>query len=86
MDLLITLLIGFFAGWLASVLYKGTSYGLVGNIILGLVGSFIGSLLASAMGIRSSGTLGAILIATLGAVVLLALGNLLRGESVRPTS
>jgi uncharacterized membrane protein YeaQ/YmgE (transglycosylase-associated protein family) len=41
-DLIIFLVIGAVAGWLAGVIMKGGGYGLVGDIIVGVIGSLIG--------------------------------------------
>jgi uncharacterized membrane protein YeaQ/YmgE (transglycosylase-associated protein family) len=71
-SLLIFLLIGAIAGWLAGVLVKGYGFGLVGNIVVGIVGAFLAGLLFPAIGLGfGGGILGSILYATLGAVVLL---------------
>ncbi|WP_375285345.1 GlsB/YeaQ/YmgE family stress response membrane protein, partial [Marinicauda pacifica] len=39
--LLIWLLIGAIAGWLAGIIVKGYGFGLVGNIVVGIVGAFV---------------------------------------------
>ncbi len=71
-SLLIFLLIGAIAGWLAGVLVKGFGFGLVGNIVVGIVGAFVAGLLFPALGFDlGGGILGSIVFATLGAVVLL---------------
>ena len=77
-SLLIYLLIGAVAGWLAGVIVKGYGFGLLGNIVVGIIGSFIGGWLLAQFGVFESGLLGVILGATLGAVVLLLLLRLIR--------
>jgi uncharacterized membrane protein YeaQ/YmgE (transglycosylase-associated protein family) len=77
-SLLIFLLIGAIAGWLAGVIVKGYGYGLVGNIAVGVVGSFIGGWLFNRFGVVHGGYLGALIGATAGAVVLLFLIRLAR--------
>ena len=42
MDLIIFLLIGALAGWLAGVIMKGGGFGLIGDIVVGVLGSFLG--------------------------------------------
>ncbi|MBE8717158.1 GlsB/YeaQ/YmgE family stress response membrane protein [Cellvibrio polysaccharolyticus] len=69
--LLIFLLIGAIAGWLAGTLVKGGGFGLAGNIVVGIVGAFIGGFLFSAMGVATVSLVGQIISATIGAVVLL---------------
>lgn len=77
--LLVWLLIGAIAGWLAGVIVKGFGFGLVGNIVVGILGAFIGGWLFGALGIGAAyGIVSAILGATVGAVVLLLVIKLLR--------
>lgn len=71
-SLIIFILIGAIAGWLAGVLVKGYGFGLLGNIVVGIVGAFIAGLIFPAVGISfGGGILGSILFATVGAVILL---------------
>ena len=78
-NLLIILLIGAIAGWLAGVLVRGYGFGLFGNIVVGILGAVVGSWLLAALGIFvGGGIIGAILGATLGAVVLLFLLSFVR--------
>ena len=70
--LLVILLIGAIAGWLAGQIVQGTGFGLVADIALGIVGAFIGTWLLPQLGIRvGTGIVTAIIAATIGAVVLL---------------
>lgn len=71
-SLLIILLVGGIAGWLAGLIVQGTGFGIVADIALGIVGAFIGSWLLPKIGVRLGGGLVAsIIIATIGALVLL---------------
>ncbi|OJF94249.1 GlsB/YeaQ/YmgE family stress response membrane protein [Pararhizobium antarcticum] len=73
-SILIFILIGAIAGWLAGLIVKGFGFGLLGNIIVGIVGAFIAGALFPRLGLPlGDGILGAILAATLGAVILLLL-------------
>jgi uncharacterized membrane protein YeaQ/YmgE (transglycosylase-associated protein family) len=77
--LLIWLLIGAIAGWLAGLIVKGYGFGIIGNIIVGIVGAFVGGWLFGQLGIGSGqGVLGSIVGATVGAVVVLLLLRLVR--------
>ena len=77
--LLIWLIIGAVAGFLAGVIVKGYGFGVVGNIVVGIVGAFIASLLFPRLGFFPGGDiLGQIISATIGAVVLLVLIGLIR--------
>jgi uncharacterized membrane protein YeaQ/YmgE (transglycosylase-associated protein family) len=77
--LLVTLLIGAVAGWLAATVMRGRGFGLVGNIVVGVVGAFLASWLLPLVGVAiGGGLLGSILHAFIGAVVLLFLIGLIR--------
>lgn len=77
--LLIWLVIGALAGWLAGVVVRGGGFGLVGNIVVGIIGAFIGGWLFGYFNISTGGgILGAIIGATIGAVVLLFAIRLVR--------
>ncbi|ACE83935.1 transglycosylase associated gene [Cellvibrio japonicus Ueda107] len=76
--LLIFLVVGAVAGWLAGTLIKGGGFGLVGNIVVGIIGAFIGGVIFSLVGLAAIGILGQIISATLGAVVLLALIRIIK--------
>ncbi len=70
--LLVWLLIGAVAGWLAGVVVRGGGFGLVGNIVVGIIGAFVGGWLFDYFNISTGGGIfGAIIGATIGAVVLL---------------
>ena len=78
MGIIATIIIGAVAGWLGSLMYKGTSLGLLGNIIVGVVGSFVGNWLFGVLGIHlGEGWIGAILTGAIGAIVILFLINLI---------
>jgi uncharacterized membrane protein YeaQ/YmgE (transglycosylase-associated protein family) len=77
--LLIWLVIGAVAGWLAGLIMKGDGFGLVGNIIVGILGSVIGGWLFGALFAGGpTGIVGAIIGATIGAVILLFILRLVR--------
>jgi uncharacterized membrane protein YeaQ/YmgE (transglycosylase-associated protein family) len=71
--LLLFLLIGLIAGWLAGIVMKGGGYGVVGDIIIGILGSLVGGFLFSFLGLGTSGILGSIVVAFVGAIVLIFL-------------
>jgi uncharacterized membrane protein YeaQ/YmgE (transglycosylase-associated protein family) len=78
-SLLIFLIIGAIAGWLAGLIVSGFGFGLIGNIIVGIVGAFIAGLLFPRIGfVLDGGILAAIIHATIGAVILLLLVRLLK--------
>ena len=83
MSLLLFLLLGLVAGWLASVVMKG-GYGLIGDMIVGVLGAFIGGWLFSNLtGADITGfNLPSILIAFVGACILIAVLRLVSGRRV----
>lgn len=76
---LIWVLIGAVAGWLAGVVMKsGRPYGLIGDIVLGIIGAFVGGWLLGVLGVAFGGLLGTIVTAFIGAVVLIFLIRLIK--------
>ena len=51
-SLLIILVVGLIAGWLAGQIVQGTGFGIVGDLLIGIVGALIGSWLLPQFGIR----------------------------------
>jgi uncharacterized membrane protein YeaQ/YmgE (transglycosylase-associated protein family) len=78
-SLVVLLVVGAVAGWLAGQIMKGYGFGLVGNIVVGVVGAFIAGLVLPAIGVSiGSGILGSIIHSTIGAVILLFLIGLIK--------
>src|SRR5215467_3794200 len=70
-NLLVWIIVGGIAGWLASLVVQGTGMGIVGDIIVGIVGALIGGfvlslLLPGTFGI-SGFNLGSLIVAFVGA-------------------
>ena len=79
--LIVTLIIGAIAGWLAGVLVEGSGFGLLINMLLGIAGAFIAALSFPKTGARltlGGGVVGAIVTSALGAIVLLLIVNLVQ--------
>ena len=77
--LLIFLIIGAIAGWLAGIIMRGGGFGLIGNIIVGVLGAFIGGYLLPRLGISvGGGWIDQIVSALIGAVILLFIVGLIR--------
>jgi len=77
--LLYTLLIGLVAGWIASLLMKGSRKSILVYMIIGIIGAFIGSFIFGLVGLAAYGIIGRVIMATLGAVILIFLVRRLRG-------
>jgi uncharacterized membrane protein YeaQ/YmgE (transglycosylase-associated protein family) len=69
--LLLFLVIGVAAGFLAGKIMMGAGYGLVGDLIVGVIGSFIGVWLFGLLGIAAGGILGLLVASVVGALLLL---------------
>lgn len=71
-DVIIWLVIGGVAGWLAGLLVKGYGFGVLGNIVVGIIGAVLaGWLLPPAGFVLVGGIVAAIINAVIGAVILL---------------
>jgi uncharacterized membrane protein YeaQ/YmgE (transglycosylase-associated protein family) len=70
--LIIWLVIGAVAGWLAGQIVKGYGFGLVGNIVVGIIGALIAGWLLPLIGFAlGGGIIAAIINAVIGAIILL---------------
>ena len=70
--IIIWLIIGGVAGWLAGLIVRGGGYGIIGDIVVGILGSLIFGWLFGALGLGlGSGIVGSIIAAAIGAVILI---------------
>jgi uncharacterized membrane protein YeaQ/YmgE (transglycosylase-associated protein family) len=80
-SLLVILVVGLVAGWLAGKIVRGAGFGLIGDLVIGIIGAFIGDWLLPRIGIHlGTGIISAIVNATIGAVLLLFVFGLVRGR------
>jgi uncharacterized membrane protein YeaQ/YmgE (transglycosylase-associated protein family) len=79
-SLIIWLVIGGVAGWLAGLIMKGGSFGLIGNIIVGIIGAAIAGFLLPRVGLVIGGgfPIAPIVNAVIGACILLFVLRLIR--------
>ena len=77
-SLVVFLIIGAIAGWLAGVVMKGGGFGLLGDIVVGIIGAFIGGWLFGVLGIFSGGFIGAVITSFVGACILLFVIRLIK--------
>jgi len=77
-SLIVFLIIGVVAGFLAGKLMKGGGFGLLGDLVLGVIGAFVGGWLFGMLGILPVGILGTLISATVGAMLLLFLVRLIK--------
>ena len=78
MNIILFLVIGLVAGWLAGQIMKGKGFGLVGNLIVGVIGAFIGGFVFDALGITAVGIIGSLIAALVGAIILLWIVSLVK--------
>ncbi len=73
-SLIVWLIVGGVAGWLAGLIMRGFGFGLIGNIVVGIIGAFLAGWLLPMAGISiGSGIVSAIVHALIGAIILLAI-------------
>ena len=79
MNIVIFLLIGATAGWIAGRIMEGGGFGLIGNMIVGVFGSVLGKYLGGVLGIGvEGGIFTSLLTAVVGAVILLFLVGVIK--------
>jgi uncharacterized membrane protein YeaQ/YmgE (transglycosylase-associated protein family) len=77
--LIIIIIVGVVAGWIAGQVVRGGGFGLVGDLVVGVLGALIAGWLFPRIGVSlGSGILGAILSAAVGAIILLLVIRLIR--------
>jgi uncharacterized membrane protein YeaQ/YmgE (transglycosylase-associated protein family) len=77
--IIVWLIIGAIAGWLAGLVVRGGGFGLIGDIIVGIIGAVIAGWLLPRIGlVIGSGFIAAIINAFIGAVILLLILRLVR--------
>jgi uncharacterized membrane protein YeaQ/YmgE (transglycosylase-associated protein family) len=80
--LIITIVIGGLAGFLAQLLTPGRGYGTIATIILGIVGGWVGKLLfKNYLSFTDSPLINTIICATVGAFILALILNLIIGDN-----
>lgn len=78
-SLIVMILVGIVAGWIAGQVVRGGGFGLVGDLVVGVVGALIAGWLFPRLGFSlGGGIVAAILSAAIGAIILLLLIRLIR--------
>jgi uncharacterized membrane protein YeaQ/YmgE (transglycosylase-associated protein family) len=78
-SVVVIVIIGLIAGWLAGHLVAGGGLGLIGDIAVGVIGAFLAAWLLPRLGIRiGGGFIRQVIDATIGAVILLVVIRLVR--------
>jgi len=77
--ILVILVVGLVAGWLAGKIVRGTGFGIIGDILVGIAGALVASLLFSKIGIHlGTGLVSKIAYSAIGAIILLLVVRLVR--------
>ena len=80
-SLLVIIIVGVVAGWLAGQIVDGGGFGRIGDLIVGILGAFVGDWLVPRLGVHLGvGTLSLVVNATIGAIVLLLILRLVAGN------
>jgi uncharacterized membrane protein YeaQ/YmgE (transglycosylase-associated protein family) len=78
-SILVFLIVGAVAGWLAGLIVKGGGFGLIGNMVVGIIGALVAGWVLPQLHIQlATGTVGAIVDATIGAVIVLVILSLIK--------
>jgi uncharacterized membrane protein YeaQ/YmgE (transglycosylase-associated protein family) len=78
-SIIVWLIVGAIAGWLAGLIVKGGGFGLVGNIVIGIVGAVVAGWLLPTLGVNlGTGVVAAIIDSAIGAVVVLVIISLIK--------
>lgn len=84
MHLILFLIVGGIAGWVAGMLMSGHGYGVIVDVILGIIGGFLGGWIVSTLlGIQATGLIASFIIAVIGACLLVAIVHLIKREPLR---
>jgi uncharacterized membrane protein YeaQ/YmgE (transglycosylase-associated protein family) len=78
MDIILWLVLGAVAGWIAGLIMKST-HGMLEDILLGIIGAFVGGFVMNFFG--QAGVTGfnfySLIVAVIGAIILIFLGRML---------
>jgi len=78
-SIVVWLIVGAIAGWLAGMVVKGGGFGLIGDIVVGIIGAVIAGWLLPHLGIHlGTGMIAQIIDAFIGAVILLIVLRLIK--------
>ena len=79
MGIILWLIIGAIAGWIAGNLMRGGGFGVLGNIVVGIVGAMLGGWVFGFLGIGpEGGVIGSLITAVVGACLLLFIVSLVK--------
>ncbi|MGB3445368.1 MAG: GlsB/YeaQ/YmgE family stress response membrane protein [Xanthobacteraceae bacterium] len=78
-SIIVWLIVGAIAGWLAGLVVRGGGFGLLGNIVIGIIGAVVAGWLLPQLGINlGTGIIRAIINAAIGGIIVLVILSLIR--------
>jgi uncharacterized membrane protein YeaQ/YmgE (transglycosylase-associated protein family) len=78
-SIIVWLIVGAIAGWLAGLIVKGGGFGLLGNIVVGIIGAVVAGWLLPQLGITlGGGIIAAIIHSAIGGVIVLVIISLVK--------
>ena len=78
-SLVVWIIVGAVAGWIAGLVVKGAGFGLIGNIVIGIIGAFVAGWLLPQLGLRNGGgIIPAIINAAIGGIIVLVILSFIR--------
>ncbi|MGB3346082.1 MAG: GlsB/YeaQ/YmgE family stress response membrane protein [Candidatus Humimicrobiia bacterium] len=81
-SLIIFILVGLIAGWLAGMIMKGKGFGLISNIIIGLIGGLLGGWIFKSLNWSiGTGVVSSIITSLIGAIILLVILSFFKKKS-----
>lgn len=84
MHLIVFIILGAIAGWLAGKIMSGHGYGVIWDVILGIVGAFVGGFIFSLIfGTQPTGLVISFIVALIGACILVAIVHMIKREPMR---
>jgi uncharacterized membrane protein YeaQ/YmgE (transglycosylase-associated protein family) len=78
-SVIVWIVIGLVAGWLAGTVSRGRGFGCIANILIGMIGAVIGGWIFTKLNIQGAGILYSIAAATVGAVLLVGVARIFSG-------
>jgi len=82
MNLIVFIIVGAIAGFLAGKVMTGHGLGLIWDMVVGILGAFLGGWLARLVGIAVTSTVASIIVAFVGAMILLGIFRLLTSRGM----
>lgn len=78
-SIIVWLIVGAIAGWLAGLVVRGGGFGLLGNIVVGIIGAVVAGWLLPRLGINlGTGIVSAIINSAIGGIIILVILSLIR--------